>query len=131
MGRGVEKGEWDSIHVVEVGEGSGGQTTYKLTTTITLSLTVKSATCGGVTLSGNFTRQTEERRAYTDDLSHIGNIGRMIESLESSMRSSMEVVYFDKTMDVMSQIRNATAHGERQGKREMQERIMQGMQGGK
>jgi hypothetical protein len=51
-----------------------------------------------VTLSGNFTRQTEERRAYTDDLSHIGNIGRMIE-VRGGMGSGsgwVAVVSFDR-----------------------------------
>jgi hypothetical protein len=43
--RGIEKGTWDSIHVVEVIEGE--QTTYKLTSTIILSLKMSSLELSG------------------------------------------------------------------------------------
>lgn len=50
------KGTWDSIHVVEVQEGSSNAH-YKLTSTVMLSIETETEATGRVTLSGNLTRQ--------------------------------------------------------------------------
>lgn len=58
----VEKGTWNSIHVVEVQELSGGagglkQATYRLTTSVLLAMKVNRAELGDLTLDGTLTRQ--------------------------------------------------------------------------
>ena len=83
-----------SIHVVEVSE-SGSDATYKLTSTIMLSLTTTTPAAGDVTLAGSLTRQNEST-GKTDSSQgsdpHIVNIGKMVEEMETKMR--MQVCFF-------------------------------------
>lgn len=134
----LKEGSWDSIHVVEVIENErGGSAHYKLTTTIMLELAMANNDIGNMNLAGTFTRQTEEDRsvnyakAADVDLNHLAQIGRMVENMESSMRSAVEIVYFDKTKDIVNALRNVVSREEIEGKRRMQEDIMRGMQAGR
>lgn len=81
----VSQGGWDSIHVVEVNEISPTKATYKLTTTVMLSMSVAKEVVGSTNMSGSLTRQSELTSAVNDDTdqSHLANIGRLIEELES------------------------------------------------
>lgn len=54
----VKSGCWDSIHVVEAVENSNQTSaTYKLTTTIMLSMAVEKGDVGETLLAGSLTRQ--------------------------------------------------------------------------
>ena len=54
----VKSGCWDSIHVVEAVESANKTSaTYKLTTTIMLSMQVEKIEVGETLLSGSLTRQ--------------------------------------------------------------------------
>jgi hypothetical protein len=53
----VSKGSWDSIHVIEVIETSATKATYKLTTTVMLSMSVSKEEVGNTNMSGSLTRQ--------------------------------------------------------------------------
>lgn len=93
-------GFWDSIHVVEVllsAEGKMG--TYKLTSTVMLSLVTKI----GIQMGGSLTRQIEETAAVSEG--HITNIGQMIEEMEGKLRNSLDQVYFGKTREVVCALR--------------------------
>jgi capping protein (actin filament) muscle Z-line, beta len=64
----VEKGSWNSIHVLEVNELSGPaprKATYRLTTTVLLAMKVNRPELGDLTLDGTLTRQV-------DTVSHLG-----------------------------------------------------------
>ncbi|KAJ2451375.1 F-actin-capping protein subunit beta [Coemansia sp. RSA 2336] len=103
------KGSWDSIHVVEVVE-KGRAAGYKLTSTVML-YTVASGARGDrqseINLSGSLTRQ-DERELPVDDMgSHVANIGRMVEDMESKMRNALQEVYFGKTHDIVNGLRSA------------------------
>lgn len=50
------KGTWDSIHVIEIKDGKKSAS-YKLTSTVMLTIETETAQTGKVTLSGNLTRQ--------------------------------------------------------------------------
>lgn len=54
----MKSGSWDSIHVVEAVEANNKTSaTYKLTTTIMLSMSVEKQEVGETLLSGSLTRQ--------------------------------------------------------------------------
>lgn len=55
----VQSGSWDSIHVVEAVEtgSKANTTTYKLTTTIMLHISIDKVELGKTMLSGSLTRQ--------------------------------------------------------------------------
>ena len=74
------KGCWDSIHVFEVQEKSGGRNAhYKLTTTVMLWLQTNKQNSGTMNLGGSLTRQMDVDSSVPDYSSHIINIGRLIE----------------------------------------------------
>ena len=55
-GQYVKEGSWDSIHIVEVSEPDDGVYTYKVTTTVMVSLTVTNKNLGSCNLSGSLIR---------------------------------------------------------------------------
>lgn len=106
----VSNGGWDSIHVVEVNEISASKATYKLTTTVMLSMSVAKDVVGSTNMSGSLTRQSELTTTVNDDTdqSHLANIGRLIEELESEMRSNLNELYILKTREIVNSIRSAS-----------------------
>ena len=106
----VSNGSWDSIHVVEVNEISSSKATYKLTTTVMLTMSVNKDVVGNTNMSGSLTRQSELTASVSDDLehTHLANIGRLIEELESEMRANLNELYILKTREIVNSIRSAT-----------------------
>ncbi|KAK0298785.1 F-actin-capping protein subunit beta [Friedmanniomyces endolithicus] len=109
------KGGWDSIHVLEVSEAAGKRSAhYKLTSTVILDLGLSSSTVDSLELAGNLTRQTESDLALTHsgsresdiEQSHVVNIGRMVEDMETRMRNLLQEVYFGKAKDVVGDLRS-------------------------
>ncbi len=94
-GRFVKGGCWDSIHVVEVIDNKkDGKATYKLTTTVMLSMVIDKDAVGEANLSGSLTRQKESASKVDDkENSHICNIGRMIEDMETNIRTRLDELY--------------------------------------
>jgi len=87
----LEAGNWDAIHVVEVRPLGPKRAAYKLTTTIMLRIKTGHAVGvheGEMNLSGSLTRQKEEELAVGDVASHVANMGRMVEEMESRMRDT-------------------------------------------
>ena len=58
----VNKGCWDSIHVVEAVETAPKKASYKLTTTVMLTMSVAREDVGSTNLSGSLTRQVHMTR---------------------------------------------------------------------
>lgn len=104
----VNSGYWDSIHVVEVNETSSSKATYKLTTTVMLSMNVVKEEVGETLLAGSLTRQSESTCVVNnEDKNHLANIGRMIEEMECDMRSNLNELYILKTREIVNSIRTA------------------------
>ncbi|OTF69068.1 F-actin-capping protein subunit beta isoforms 1 and 2-like protein [Euroglyphus maynei] len=104
------KGCWDSIHVVEVQEKSGGRNAhYKLTTTVMLWLQTNKQSSGTMNLGGSLTRQIEGDNAVTDAFSHIANIGKMVEDMENKIRSTLNEIYFGKTNNILNGLRSVNS----------------------
>jgi len=100
------RGCWDSIHVVEVQDKSGGRSAhYKLTSTAMLWLQTNEEESGKMDLGGSLTRQTEMDSSVVDS-SHIVNIGKMVEDMENKMRTTLNDIYFGKTKDIVNNLRS-------------------------
>lgn len=99
----LQHGIWEAIHVIEVGEEEDGQSHYRLTSTVMLALTSENRACGTFSLSGAITRQMESNLEVT--AGHMPNMGRMIEEMESKLRNGLDQVYFGKTKEVISTLR--------------------------
>lgn len=104
---GLRSGRWDAIHVMEVGM-IDKQATYKLTTTVILHLDSVVTKLDDFQLSGSVTRQAEQTIPIASEWSveeHVANMGRMVEEMESRMRSALQEIYFGKTHDLVNEIR--------------------------
>jgi capping protein beta len=113
--KGLEKGWWDSIHVFEASSEKKGIFTYKLTSTVMVSLGLKdSGRLGEIDLSGSMTKQ-EERRLPVDDISnsHIANLGTMVEDMELRIRNAIEGIYIQKTREVINGMRSTSGAKEK------------------
>ncbi|KAI9866562.1 MAG: F-actin-capping protein subunit beta [Trichoglossum hirsutum] len=102
---GKSEGAWDSIHVFEAIDRAR-TAHYKLTSTVILHLSTSAETLGEMDLSGNMTRQIEQDMPVDDDLSHISNIGKLVEDMELKMRNLLQEVYFGKAKDVVGDLRS-------------------------
>jgi len=103
------RGCWDSIHVVEVQEKSGGRNAhYKLTSTAMLWLQTNETSSGMMNLGGSLTRQTEMDSSLVEK-PHIVNIGKMVEDMENKMRSTLNDIYFGKTKDIVNNLRSTNS----------------------
>lgn len=110
--RRVNDGCWDSIHIIEalpkdssVSLGSG-QYTYRLTTTVILTMTTEKGEAGSVNLSGNLTRQAKAKTATVkDENDHVINMGQMIEDMEIDLRNQLDSLYIQKTREIVHSIR--------------------------
>lgn len=107
------RGSWDSIHVLEANEAATRRdATYKMTSTVILDLGLQTGAVDSLDLAGNLTRQTSQRCALTGmrdndiEQSHVVNIGRMVEEMETRMRNLLQEVYFGKAKDVVGDLRS-------------------------
>ncbi|ODV83999.1 hypothetical protein CANARDRAFT_177178 [[Candida] arabinofermentans NRRL YB-2248] len=107
----LNNGSWDSIHVFEInplngsGAGSGEKfAEYKLTSTVILDLSTIENN-DDISLSGNLTKQINKKIAYIDSMTHISNIGSIIENMESNLRNMLQEIYFSKTKDIIGDLR--------------------------
>merc|ERR1712048_1196828 len=107
-----EAGSWNSISVVEVTDKPGG---------------------GAVLAPGQFqyklTRQKISNLANPkDDINvHISNMGTMIEEMEGRLRSTVDVVYFGKTQEVLSYLREHRGLSEAKAREEAQRKVISEM----
>jgi capping protein beta len=109
-------GYWNSIHVMDVTPMSSGTSKfkYRLTTTILLSLKINQSS--QLTLGGSLTKQTETTESIQSSITdHMGNIGPMLERVETEMRSNMDALYLQKTKDVVTYLRSTGLEREREG----------------
>jgi len=101
------KGCWDSIHVVEVAEKSGGRNAhYKLTSTVMLWLQTNRQSLGTMNVGGSLTRQIETDALVSESSTHIANIGKMVEDMENKIRNTLNEIYFGKTHNVVTNLRS-------------------------
>lgn len=102
--KGVKRGTWDSMNVVDVTIDKAKQrANYRVTTTAMLSFVIENETAGEVTLAGTYTKQREESEAYKEltDEFHLSNIGSLVEETETQVRNYLEIVYFGKTKGIV------------------------------
>lgn len=111
--RGVNKGAWDSIHILEVQEPANASSVhYLLTTTVLLNLEAgeeKGAEgFGRNSLGGHITRQVrdEKKKKQIGDEAHLIHIGKMIEEQENQIRKSFDAVYMQKQREVVDGMRS-------------------------
>lgn len=123
--RGIEKGIWDSIHVVDVRVGSDGKTaTYELTTTVILAMATEG---NSLDLSGSVQRQSKQEGVKFDETpykNHLVNIGNMIQDMENSLREKLQSVYFDKAREVTGYLRSKQTQSDRKNLAQLNQQLI-------
>jgi len=111
----LDKGFWDSIHVFEVvKDGKTKNYSYKLTTTVMVSMGLHSANAGTIDLSGSMTQQDTKKLAVDGATkTHMANMGKMLEDIELRIRNAIEGIYIQKTREVINGMRSASAGKEK------------------
>eukprot|EP00545_Synedropsis_sp_CCMP1620_P001252 CAMPEP_0119008824 /NCGR_PEP_ID=MMETSP1176-20130426/3967_1 /TAXON_ID=265551 /ORGANISM="Synedropsis recta cf, Strain CCMP1620" /LENGTH=297 /DNA_ID=CAMNT_0006961233 /DNA_START=15 /DNA_END=905 /DNA_ORIENTATION=- len=102
----LAKGQWNSAHIVHVGNVVKGSAKYRISSTLSIAIDPTSDTC----VSALVSRETEEQHKVSDHhaavhASHLENIGKLIESIEIDMRSNLDVVTIPKTREVVTGLR--------------------------
>jgi len=105
----IKKAWWDSTHVFEVEPGEV-TTTYKLTSTVMISMVLTDDKIGIVDLSGLRTMQANHKVAAKNDEDHVCNMGKMLEGVEQRVRNAIEGIYIQKTRQVINGMRSSN-HG--------------------
>jgi len=127
------KGCWDSNHVLEVNEKSlkaSKHAKYKLVSTVMLWLQTNNPdSTGTMNLGGSLTRQVEHDAVVNDNTPHLVNIGKMIEDLESKMRSTLCEIYFSKTKQILSDLRSIESTAELKSREELTHDINKAVSG--
>jgi len=100
--RGLQEGGWDGIHVFEVQDKGlkNGTARYKLTSTIIISMGTESAAGGSTSMSGSTTKQVENDLPFDESVTHVINMGTMLEAMETALRLDIQGVCFDKTQHI-------------------------------
>jgi len=109
--RGVSKGEWDAVHVVEVKESPNANISeFKLTTSVLTQVGVAGdASTGETDFCAFVTRQVEDKRKKMGEEMHLMHIGRMIEDIETSICHGLDGFYMAKQREVLSSVRTLDA----------------------
>lgn len=100
----LNSGQWNSGHIVQIGKISKGTAKYKIRSSISIAMEPSNDTC----LSGQLCRDIEKTHEVNEQNSlanHLENVGKMIESIEIDLRSSLESVHIPKTQQVLENIR--------------------------
>jgi len=103
--KGLESGWWDSMHIFEVVETKKNHFEYKLTSTVMVSMKLKSSIAGDIDISGSQTQQDTKVLPLTAEYTHIANLGGMLEERELKIRSSIEGIAIQKTREVVNGMR--------------------------
>ncbi|EGR29792.1 hypothetical protein IMG5_148740 [Ichthyophthirius multifiliis] len=105
LAKGIKKGTWDSINVVDVkvDEQNKKKITYKCTGSVVLEMILNDDGAGDVNISGSLTKSKEDVRLYDGNIDinsfHLENIGRIVEDLESVLRTHLDTIYVGKTKE--------------------------------
>ena len=86
-------------------EEGGAKASYKLTTTVMLSMNVPGHEAGNVNLSGSLTRQVPKQCKLDNVNTHIVNMGKMIEEMEINLRKQLDDLYIQRTRHIVNSIR--------------------------
>jgi len=101
----VKSGTWDGIHIVACNMREAPKVSYKVISTVMISLEMKEPNSyGQMSIHGSSSKSTSEQVQMpadfgdgTDpDIFHISNIGRLIEANEDSLRATVNDIYIAK-----------------------------------
>lgn len=104
--KGVEKGCWDSINIVDV-KIQNNKVSYRLTTSLILDMKINNPENGEVVINGTLAKKKELIQLdYVSDDSDLERIGKLIEDMETNMRRTLDTIYLGKTKEIVFTLRS-------------------------
>jgi capping protein beta len=101
--KGVNEGQWHSIHSFTVDENITGKHTYTLVSTVFLKLGLEGATFGSLNVCGTSTKKSEQNHPKTDNTTeHLIRLGKMLEKNEGYLRDELDSVYVGKSKQIIN-----------------------------
>lgn len=101
--KGMQQGEWHSIHSFTVDENITGKHTYTLVSTVFLRLELEGDTFGSLNISGTTTKKSETLHPKTDSSEeHLVRLGKMLEKNEGQLRDELDSVYVGKSKQIIN-----------------------------
>jgi len=105
----VKHGNWDAIHIVNCSLNSETKkATYKLTSTIMVTMDSQYEDIGSLNLAGSCAKNAEKTVAYPSDFStnsdmfHLKIMGRMVEENENTLRNDISDTYINKQRQIIN-----------------------------
>ena len=101
----VKSGTWDAIHIVACNMKEAPKVSYKVISTVMISLELKQPNgVGTMTLHGSSSKSASESATLPNDFGsgtdpdqfHISTIGRLIEGNEDQLRATVQENYISK-----------------------------------
>jgi capping protein beta len=113
----INTGSWDSSNLITVtfdNEGAKKKAKYNLISTVNLAMSFESKICGKVCLSGTIARSSHYSKVvndYTNDESHVTNIGVLVEDMENNIRNTLDTIYCMKSKQIIDTARYNPTEG--------------------
>lgn len=109
----IKKGCWDAVHVVSCNLKKGSQATYRVISTVMITIEASTDKVGSFTISGSCAKQSNETVNLPDgfgtkidsDHFHIKTIGKIIEANETMLRSDVVENYINKQRQITNTAR--------------------------
>ncbi|KAI0225478.1 F-actin-capping protein subunit beta [Massospora cicadina] len=122
------RGAWDSIHMFEANINSNA-VHYKLSSTVMLYTITTNESVGTLNLSGNLHRVCELETLVQLTNDHIAHLGQLVEEQEGKIRNTLQEVYFQKTKDIVNDIRSLPSLQEAQQRDALRTSLASRLQG--
>ena len=99
----VKEGCWDAIHVVVCNMKEAPKVSYRVISTVMVTVDAESAAIGKMNIAGSSAKSSQEVHTLPDkfenddaDMYHLAICGRMIESNEEILRNNVQESYITK-----------------------------------
>jgi len=97
---GIDEGAWDANHLVTTNVDQNQKAKYRLVSAVFLQINMKNEKQGQVSVAGHVSKLKEDIVTIDPKMDiqqfHIRNIGKLIESAESEIRSDMHGITINK-----------------------------------
>lgn len=110
----IKKGCWDAIHVVTCNLKKAPQATYRVISTVMITIEAVSVTIGNFTISGSCAKTSDEQvtlpaefgtgKLDTDHF-HLKVVGKIIENNEAQLRNDVVENYINKQRQITNTAR--------------------------
>ena len=105
-GQGIDEGTWDAIHVVTTSI-EGNQAKYTSVSAVFAMMSCSQTNAvGKMNLGGHLNKMKENvfelNPKWDVNTQHIGNIGRLVEQIETEMRSEVHGIFLNKPKGIIN-----------------------------